>query len=634
MSPENPPPRHLETVAQLMARVGLLDEQVNGKKDDAYFASIQPVALGIFRLVIMGEIKKGKSSFINALCGMPGLVPVHDDVATSTVFKIHYGPTLAYTVFFEPETKLDKLKIDGEDLASYGTEDGNPDNQKKVAFIAVQAPALILKDGLVLVDTPGVGGLFKKHREITFRHAPKADGIFFVTDSIESPIGSDEVKFLTELRQVTPLLYFVQTKAAQVDADARQRRMENNLSILTDKVGLKQEEIRYFVVDSKLKEMADKKKKLALLEPSGFVPLMAYFQQTLKPSRDRNIATVGLRRAWSMLAQIRGALDQQRTILDADTAEKQNALSEDLKATEMKFRQWNEEIRPRLIKEFYEESQRILSDITTEVTEQLRPGGAISEKIGAILSECRDKSPEDVYRMTEPLVNDCRAQVSHLLIASSESLQNRFSHLLVALSEKAGAGITATALVCQDPALIRFADSSLRELAAKAEESRWFDNLRTGAIGGSVGAGLAATVGAVVGSVIPVVGTILGSAVGMSLAALWGGYVATTNSQSKESAIARREVHATIERDLSASLTQIVQGLQKAFQSLRLNAEETVGEMVKANLDRLAETRGELKKRSLTTAQEVAQSRLKLEGWDQLSKSVQKELEDMETVLK
>ena len=36
------------------------------------------------------------------------------------------------------------------------------------------------------MDTPGVGGLFKAHRDITFRYAPNADAVFFVVDSVES----------------------------------------------------------------------------------------------------------------------------------------------------------------------------------------------------------------------------------------------------------------------------------------------------------------------------------------------------------------------------------------------------------------------------------------------------------------
>lgn len=121
--------------------------------------------LGIFRLVVMGEIKKGKSSFINALLGEHGLLPTQSDVATSTVYKILYGPERKFKVFFLPDIDTGKrrepLQIAEAELRCYGTEDGNPKNEKQVAFIGVELPNAMLKEGLVLVDTPGVGGLHK-----------------------------------------------------------------------------------------------------------------------------------------------------------------------------------------------------------------------------------------------------------------------------------------------------------------------------------------------------------------------------------------------------------------------------------------------------------------------------------------
>ena len=95
-------PVNLQSIANLMSRIGLLEAQVFGRsRDEDYFASVTTVALGLFRLVVMGEIKKGKSSFINGLCGIPDLVPVHSDVATSTVFKLRYGTERRYTVYFQ-----------------------------------------------------------------------------------------------------------------------------------------------------------------------------------------------------------------------------------------------------------------------------------------------------------------------------------------------------------------------------------------------------------------------------------------------------------------------------------------------------------------------------------------------------
>ena len=61
---------------------------------------LERLSLGLFRIVIVGEIKKGKSSFIGALLGEHDLLPMDSDVATSTVYKIIYGPQKKYTVFF------------------------------------------------------------------------------------------------------------------------------------------------------------------------------------------------------------------------------------------------------------------------------------------------------------------------------------------------------------------------------------------------------------------------------------------------------------------------------------------------------------------------------------------------------
>ncbi|MEZ5430227.1 MAG: dynamin family protein [Verrucomicrobiales bacterium] len=179
MSPPNTPvtaPLDLKSVADLMSAVSALREGKLGlPNDDLFAAQTMKVSLGLFSLVVMGEVKKGKSTFVNALTGIRKLVPEFDDVATSTVFKIHRGRDLRYRVYFQDGSGQDenpKVIRAPETVEDYGTEKGNPGNQKKVDFIAVEAPAPILGQGLVIVDTPGVGGLIKEHKAITFRHAP------------------------------------------------------------------------------------------------------------------------------------------------------------------------------------------------------------------------------------------------------------------------------------------------------------------------------------------------------------------------------------------------------------------------------------------------------------------------------
>ena len=193
---QNPPAPSKTTDADLSPKVVALTQQFLAALPENERAeigarvepSIERLSLGLFRLVVMGEIKKGKSSLINALLGEPDLLPTASDIATSTVYKILYGPEPACTVFFEadpekPDEPGRTLTIDRAQLPEYGTEDGNPNNAKCVDFIGLELPHPLLREGLVIIDTPGVGGLFRAHRDIAYRYVPLADAVFFVLDS-------------------------------------------------------------------------------------------------------------------------------------------------------------------------------------------------------------------------------------------------------------------------------------------------------------------------------------------------------------------------------------------------------------------------------------------------------------------
>ena len=113
-----------------------LEAKLNGVSPDQNLVEkIKLLSAGIFRIVVMGEVKKGKSSFINAMLGVENLVPISTDVATSTIYKICYGEKQSYKVFFSEESKKESLIIDQSEIAKYGTEAGNPGNEKQVDFI-------------------------------------------------------------------------------------------------------------------------------------------------------------------------------------------------------------------------------------------------------------------------------------------------------------------------------------------------------------------------------------------------------------------------------------------------------------------------------------------------------------------
>ena len=475
-------------------------------------------------------------------------------------------------------------------MDDYGTESGNPDNVKGVDFIAVEAPSPLLRDGLILVDTPGVGGLFMKHRDITYRHAPRADAIFFVTD-MNAPIGAAEVAFLKELRPITNLIYFVQTKAKTVDADARRERMENNVTILTEKAGFARKSIRYFVIDSKFKADADQANDFKKCEASGFEPLMKFLNDELKGRKDLNLASVGLRRARERFENIRIEAMRKRDIMAADTSEKQQKLTDEQSAAQKALSHWGHSTFPALMNEFRESLLAATIDLKTELQAKLRPGGSISETITMKVEASLKNGPMDakqLYELAPQFIQEARATASKCLIDLIKRLENVVSDLLQALATKAGAQIADTLML--DKAIKTFANCgtlSLNEIILSPPDSDLFAKMRPVLLGAAGGYGIASIVGATIGSVFPFVGTLFGGMAGHLIATFFMGKMTFDQVGKQEVIGMQRAVFSAVEKDLSKMHLHAVSEFDKASQIVQLKASEAIQQIISQGKHRL-----------------------------------------------
>ena len=105
-----------------------------------------------YMFVIVGEVKAGKSSFVNALLDAGREVcPVGPQPVTDTIQQILYG---------DPEQTIVV----------------NPYLRK------VLIPVDILKE-IAIVDTPGTNSIVEKHQEITEKFIPASDLVVFVFEA-------------------------------------------------------------------------------------------------------------------------------------------------------------------------------------------------------------------------------------------------------------------------------------------------------------------------------------------------------------------------------------------------------------------------------------------------------------------
>jgi len=173
-----------------------------------------------FHLAVLGQFKRGKSTLLNALLGEE-VLPVSVIPLTAIPTFIRAGEQRRARVTFSNgnhslERSTECATDINEFLTQYVTEEANPANRLGVSMVEVFHPAPILRQGIVLIDTPGIGSTHRHNTEATLNFIPQCDAALFVL-SPDPPITEAEIEFLKEVRSRIGLVFYVLTKADYLD---------------------------------------------------------------------------------------------------------------------------------------------------------------------------------------------------------------------------------------------------------------------------------------------------------------------------------------------------------------------------------------------------------------------------------
>lgn len=146
-------------------------------------------------VLFCGEFKRGKSSLVNAIIGT-NLCPTDIGIATSVITTIKYGAVKKavryYGNLLEDANSLKSEEIEWDDIEKYTM--GDVLEIDNTILVELSYPSPFLKNGITIIDTPGIGGLDPRHAILTHMALPKADVIVFVTDAGE-PLTQSELDF-------------------------------------------------------------------------------------------------------------------------------------------------------------------------------------------------------------------------------------------------------------------------------------------------------------------------------------------------------------------------------------------------------------------------------------------------------
>lgn len=269
--------------ADLMEILGDLQgliKDINNPALLALSADLVTMAGEPFLFVTIGEIKAGKSSFVNALL-QADVCAVDPAPCTDVIQQIVYGPAEK-----------------SEDISAH--------------IRRIELPADILKQ-IAIVDTPGTNTVVEHHQEITEGFIPSSDLVFFLFPA-KNPHTRSAWEFLDFVhRQWHKRVVFILQQADLAD--------ETELAVNTAKVR------EYAVdrgIDSPVIFQASARMEFAGQKESGFTQIRTFIRETVTGGRHfylklRSVMDTGeqvLKRVYDALTQLRKQLDADKQVAE------------------------------------------------------------------------------------------------------------------------------------------------------------------------------------------------------------------------------------------------------------------------------------------------------------------------------
>ena len=165
-------------------------------------------------VVVVGEVKRGKSSLVNALVGRRDASPVGVDVTTSTTISFATAtpehPAGTAELLFPGTSE----QIPHHQLADWVTVDGRHVRDARVEVLPTRAIVPVDSNALgdvTVIDTPGVGGLDPSYAQLAVHSAQQACVLVVVCDAT-TPLTAPEMAFIQDAAATVDSLVVAVTK--------------------------------------------------------------------------------------------------------------------------------------------------------------------------------------------------------------------------------------------------------------------------------------------------------------------------------------------------------------------------------------------------------------------------------------
>lgn len=155
---------------------------------------------GVFRLLVLGDMKRGKSTFLNALLG-ENFLPSDVNPCTALLTILRYGKDKKVTIYFNDDTNPETIDFK-EFKRKYTIDPAEAkelEQEKKLAFpnvdyALVEYPLPLLEKGIEIVDSPGLNDT-EARNELSLNYINNCHAILFVLRATQ-PCTLGEQRYL------------------------------------------------------------------------------------------------------------------------------------------------------------------------------------------------------------------------------------------------------------------------------------------------------------------------------------------------------------------------------------------------------------------------------------------------------
>ena len=213
---------YYERKAKLSDHIAKLREIVSGEMKESteeldYF-STELESLN-FNVLCLGDYNSGKSTFVNKLFLENNLsLPVSVTPTTAKLTMIKYAERLQVKIILKDQTTqviTENIDYELKELIAVGGS-----KLESIELIEISLPSKILKEGIVIVDSPGLNDPDEKRMEQTYSFIQHADAILYFMSAGQAWKGSEKTFLEDKILSKKELdkVFFILNKWDQIDS--------------------------------------------------------------------------------------------------------------------------------------------------------------------------------------------------------------------------------------------------------------------------------------------------------------------------------------------------------------------------------------------------------------------------------